>query len=175
MELLLLTGTNIFLMQMVLYIGFKLLNLPIKDEKGNIISLLGVGHDVTARRESDEKLRKLNDELSLQAENLHKLNHELEKQKEQQLEKAIAQGKFEIASEFLHDIGNAMVGLSSHLNRISQNMEKNNLDNLKSLGSFIRSNEVAIGQAIGANKAAALVSITDGIVSTQHDNGISTQ
>ena len=146
--------------------------IPIRNEHGEVIRLLGIGHDITLRKESDEKLKKLNkglkeqsEELRKKAEDLNALNRQLEEQKEQQLEKAIAQGKFEIASEFLHDIGNAMVGLGAHLNRINQSLGKNNLDNLKSLSAFLKTNETQIAGAIGANKAGALVSITDGIVS----------
>jgi len=119
--------------------------IPVRDERGRIIRLLGIGHDITVRKQSDEVLKKLNQdlsqqskELSKQAEDLKKLNQQLKKQKEQELEKAIAQGKFEIASEFLHDIGNAMVGLGSHLNRINRVVDQNNLDNIKSLTVFLK-------------------------------------
>ena len=151
--------------------------IPVRDEKGRIIRLLGIGHDITVRKQSDEVLKKLNDdlyvqsqELSKQAEDLKKLNQQLEKQKEQELEKAIAQGKFEIASEFLHDIGNAMVGLGSHLNRINRVVDQNNLDNIKSLTIFLKTHQTAIAGTIGAQKAAALIAITEGIELTQSDN-----
>jgi len=98
------------------------------------------------------------------------LNEKLEKQKEQELEKAIAQGKFEIASEFLHDIGNAMVGLGAHLNRISRYVEENNLENIKSLTVFLKLNRMTIAQAIGADKANALIAITEGIETTQQSS-----
>jgi PAS domain S-box-containing protein len=151
--------------------------IPVRDESGRIIRLLGIGHDITLRKQSDEVLKKLNQDLYLQsqelckqAEDLKELNQQLEKQKEQEMEKAIAQGKFEIASEFLHDIGNAMVGLGAHLNRISQSVDENNLDNIKSLTVFLRSNQSAIAGVIGAAKAGALVAITEGIETAQAAN-----
>ena len=152
--------------------------IPVRDEHGQIIRLLGIGHDITVRKQSDEVLKKLNKDLSLQSEELSKqaedlksLNKQLKKQKEQELEKAIAQGKFEIASEFLHDIGNAMVGLGSHLNRINRTLDQNNLDNIKNLIVFLKSNQTPIADAIGANKAQALISITEGIATAITDNG----
>ncbi|WP_295672358.1 PAS domain-containing sensor histidine kinase [uncultured Mucilaginibacter sp.] len=152
--------------------------LPVKDGRGKIIRLLGIGHDITMRKQSDEVLKKLNEDLRQQSEELSKqatdlktLNLQLEKQKEGELEKAIAQGKFEIASEFLHDIGNAMVGLGAHLNRINRVVDQNNLNNLKSLTVFLKTNQTAIAGAIGAHKAAALISVTEGFESTQTDNG----
>jgi len=151
--------------------------IPVKDERGRIIRLLGIGHDITVRKQSDEILKKLNEdlylqsqELSKQAEDLKALNKQLEKQKEQELEKAIAQGKFEIASEFLHDIGNAVVGLGSHLNRINRVVDQNNLDNIKSLAVFLKTHQQPIGEAIGPQKAAALIAITEGFEATQSEN-----
>jgi len=151
--------------------------LPVKDGRGKIIRLLGIGHDITLRKQSDEVLKKLNEDLRVQSEELSKqagdlkaLNRQLEKQKEQELEKAIAQGKFEIASEFLHDIGNAMVGLGSHLNRINRVVDQNNINNLKSLTVFLKANQTAIAGAIGAQKSTALISVTEGFELTQADN-----
>jgi PAS domain S-box-containing protein len=151
--------------------------IPVRDEYGRIIRLLGIGHDITVRKHSDEVLKKLNEdlclqsqELSKQAEDLKALNQQLEKQKEQELEKAVAQSKFEIASEFLHDIGNAMVGLGAHLNRINRVVDQNNLNNIKSLTVFLKTHQTAIAGAIGQPKAAALIAITEGIESTQSDN-----
>jgi PAS domain S-box-containing protein len=151
--------------------------IPVKDERGRTIRLLGIGHDITLRKQSDAVLQKLNEDLRLQskelgkqAEDLKALNRQIERQKEQEMEKAIAQGKFEIASEFLHDIGNAMVGLGSHLNRINSVVDQNNISNIKSLTVFLKTHQAALAEAIGAQKAGALVSITEGIESAQSDN-----
>jgi len=151
--------------------------VPVRDERGRIIRLLGIGHDITLRKRSDDLLKKLNDdlrqqsaELSKQADDLKILNRQLEKQKEQETEKAIAQGKFEIASEFLHDIGNAMVGLGAHLTRINHAVDQNNLNNIKSLTVFLKTHQSAIAEAVGPQKAAALISVTEGIERSQSDN-----
>jgi len=151
--------------------------VPVRDERGRITRLLGIGHDITLRKQSDDLLKKLNDdlrqqsvELSKQADDLKALNRQLEKQKEQETEKAIAQGKFEIASEFLHDIGNAMVGLGSHLTRINRVFDQNTLNNIKSLTVFLKTHQPAIAEAVGPQKAAALISVTEGIEKAQSDN-----
>ena len=151
--------------------------VPVRDERGRITRLLGIGHDITLRKQSDDLLKKLNDdlrqqsvELSKQADDLKALNRQLEKQKEQETEKAIAQGKFEIASEFLHDIGNAMVGLGSHLTRINRVVDQNTLNNIKSLTVFLKTHQPAIAEAVGPQKAAALISVTEGIEKAQSDN-----
>jgi len=144
--------------------------VPVYDEHGNIIRILGLGHNITERKRSEEALNKLNKELADQSEELKILNGQLLLQQEQELEKAIAQGKFEIASEVLHDIGNALVGLGSYLTRINRVFEKNNLEGIRNLATFLKTQQAAIGNAIGADKANALISVTDGIAKTQGDN-----
>ena len=144
--------------------------VPVYDEHGKIARILGIGHNITERKRSNEALNKLNKELSEQSEELKKLNEQLILQKEQELEKALAQGKFEIASEVLHDIGNALVGFGSYLTRISRVIEKSNLESLRNLATFLQSQQTSIANAIGVNKANALVAITDGIAKTQNEN-----
>jgi PAS domain S-box-containing protein len=144
--------------------------VPVYNDQGKIDRILGIGHDITERKRSDEALKKLNGELNAQSEELKALNEQIITQKEQELEKAIAQGKFEIASEVLHDIGNALVGFGSYLNRINRAGEKNNLEAIRNLNIFIKGQQTLIGNAIGADKANALVAITDGIAKTQTES-----
>ncbi len=144
--------------------------IPVIDDNGKIIRMLGIGHNITARKESEEILNKLNQDLYAQSEELKVLNQQLTKQKEQELEKAIAQGKFEIASEVLHDIGNALVGFGSYLNRINRSLELNNLETIKNLAQFLKAQENAIAGAIGAQKAGALVTLTEGLANTHTEN-----
>jgi PAS domain S-box-containing protein len=144
--------------------------IPVIDENGKIIRLLGIGHNITARKQSEETLNKLNQDLYAQSEELKQLNAQLTKQKEQELEKAIAQGKFEIASEVLHDIGNALVGFGSYLNRINRSIELNNLDTIKNLAAFLKMQQTALAGAIGIDKAAALVTLTENLANTQATN-----
>ena len=46
------------------------------------------------------------------------------------IDKAVAQGKYEIASDVMHDIGNAVVGFGSYLTRIRRLQEKDKPENL---------------------------------------------
>ncbi|MFB9843226.1 PAS domain-containing sensor histidine kinase [Mucilaginibacter ginsenosidivorans] len=144
--------------------------VPVYGKSGVIDRILGIGHDITERKRSEEALKKLNEELNAQSDELKVLNGQILLQKEQELEKAIAQGKFEIASEVLHDIGNALVGFGSYLNRINRATEKNSLDALKNLNAFLKNQHGLLSNAIGEDKANALVTITDGISKTQAEN-----
>lgn len=147
--------------------------VPVCNANGDIIRILGIGHNITQRKQAEEDLKLLNQELneqsqelSEQAEELKALNEELIKQKEYELEKAIAQGKFEIASEVLHDIGNALVGFGSYLNRINRATESSNFDTVQNLTTFLKNQQEAIAGGIGSDKANALVAITEGLSKT---------
>lgn len=144
--------------------------VPVKDEHGKTINIIGIGRNITHRKKTEDELNELNQQLSQQAEHLQKLNEQILEQKEQELEKAIAQGKFEIASEVLHDIGNALVGFGSHLNRIKRVIDRSSLDGIRNLSLFLKTQQETISTAIGPDKAKALVSITDGFINVQDGN-----
>src|SRR5215217_1749882 len=144
--------------------------VPVKKSSGKTSHILGIGHNITHRKQHEESLKLLNEELSEQAEELRALNEQLTLQKEQETEKAIAQGKFEIASEILHDIGNALVGFGAYLNRINRLLEKGNLKALNSLALFISTQQSVLAQAIGVDKASALVSLTETMSKTQTES-----
>ncbi len=86
------------------------------------------------------------------------------------LEQAVSNGKFEIASEVLHDIGNAVVGFGSYLTRINRFLEQDSMENLENVVSFLKTQQVAIGTAIGGQKSAALVNLLEGIVKKENDS-----
>ncbi len=86
------------------------------------------------------------------------------------IDKAVVQGKFEIASNVLHDIGNAVVGFSSYLTRIRRTLEQDNSENLKNLVAFFEANQPAIAGALGEAKADAVIKILSGIEQTQKSN-----
>ncbi|MFD2145841.1 ATP-binding protein [Mucilaginibacter antarcticus] len=165
--------------------------VPVKNDLGQVVGLLGINRDITAMKKAvldreeimkklvgrNDALEKLTAELSEksktlneQAAALQQLNLELTRQKDQELEKAIAQGKFEIASEVLHDIGNALVGFGSYLGKINRVIAKNSVSAVKNLHQFIKDQHDAMAEGIGTAKADALVVVTDGIRKTQAEN-----
>lgn len=86
------------------------------------------------------------------------------------LDKAVVQGKFEIAANVLHDIGNAVVGFSSYLSRIKRSLELDNSENLQNLVGFFEAQRDVISPALGEAKADAIVKIISGIAQTQKIN-----
>jgi len=86
------------------------------------------------------------------------------------LDKALAQEKYLIASNILHDIGNAVVGLSSYVTRIKRLLEQDNSENLQNLAGFLKSQNDPIASAIGPTKADAIIKLVSGIAQTQKAN-----
>jgi signal transduction histidine kinase len=87
-----------------------------------------------------------------------------------EVEKAVEQSKFEIASGVLHDIGNAVVGFGSYLTRTRRLTEQNNLDNLDALVNFFTAQQTVFAASIGEQKAQALVDMLTGISKAQKEN-----
>jgi signal transduction histidine kinase len=83
------------------------------------------------------------------------------------LDKALAKGKYEMASDVLHDIGNAVVGFGTYLTRIRHSLEQNDLQNLQNLAGFFAAQQAAMNSAIGEAKSGAVVSMLNSIVESQ--------
>jgi len=83
------------------------------------------------------------------------------------LDKALAQEKYQIASNILHDIGNAVIGLSSYVTRVKKSLEQDNSENLQNLAGFFKSQHEAIASAIGETKSDAIIKLVIGIAQTQ--------
>jgi signal transduction histidine kinase len=90
--------------------------------------------------------------------------------KQAQQDKAVAQGKYEIASEVIHDIGNAVVGFNSYLNRINRTLEQYSQGNLQKVAMFLKQQNEPISTAIGAPKAAALIDMIEAISKSLGDS-----
>ena len=82
-------------------------------------------------------------------------------------EKAVLQGKFEIASNILHDIGNAIVGFGSYINRIRRSLDQVNPANLQKLAEFMSAQQRQLNTVMGDAKAEALVKMLTGINDSQ--------
>ncbi|HZE86409.1 MAG TPA: two-component regulator propeller domain-containing protein, partial [Puia sp.] len=83
------------------------------------------------------------------------------------LDKAVRQGKFEMASDVLHDIGNAIVGFGSYITRVRRLLDQDKPENLKNLAGFFEAQQSALVTAVGEAKAGAVVKMLNGIAETQ--------
>jgi PAS domain S-box-containing protein len=120
--------------------------LPMLNIRGEVIGTFGMSKDIT-------KIKTLERE---------QLNADMEK--------AVAQGKFEIASEVMHDIGNAVVGFGAYITRIRRSLDGNHPEKLENLAGFFQEQQPALCAAIGETKAGAVVSILTGITESQKTN-----
>ena len=87
-----------------------------------------------------------------------------------QSDKAIMQGKFEIASNILHDIGNAVVGFGSYMGRIRRSLDQNKPENLQKLALFFSAQQNALAPVLGEAKATAVVNMLNSMTESQKTN-----
>lgn len=120
--------------------------MPLYNAKNEIVGTFGISRDIS---------------------NIKKLEQQ---QHATELDKAVAQGKFEIASGVMHDIGNAVVGFGSYLTRIRRIQEQEKLENLQSLAMFFEQNKPAIASVIGDAKAGAVIKMLCSIALAQRSN-----
>ena len=120
--------------------------MPLLNAEGEVLGTFGMSRDIT-------KLKLLEQEQNAAA-----------------VDKAVAQGKFEIASDVMHDIGNAVVGFGSYLTRIRRIQESEKLENLQNLAGFFEQNKLAIASVIGDAKSGAVIKMLCSIALTQRSN-----
>jgi signal transduction histidine kinase len=83
------------------------------------------------------------------------------------VEKAVAQGRSEFASDVLHDIGNAVVGFGLHLSRIRHSLEGSKLSSLQKLAEFFTIQRPNMAVSLGEPKVAAIITMLAGIIEWQ--------
>ena len=86
------------------------------------------------------------------------------------LERAIAQGKFEMAADVLHDIGNAVVGFGSYLVRVRRLQESSQTDRLQKLSELFQTERTSLVAALGEARAGAITTLLDGVSRIQKNN-----
>jgi signal transduction histidine kinase/streptogramin lyase len=129
----------------------------------------------------EEQVKERTDEVVRQKEELVKNMEELQIAQEQMsknvkerhdavLEKAVAQGKFEIASDVMHDIGNAVVGFGSYLTRIRRLQNEDGPDNLRNLALFFEKQKDVLSASMGDIKADAVVKMLSSMAQTQKNS-----
>lgn len=85
-------------------------------------------------------------------------------------EKAVEQSKFEMASGILHDIGNAVVGFGSYINRMKRHLSYSDHKNLLGLSGFLEKNKHHFEPGIGSAKTTAMMDMVAAIANNQEKN-----
>jgi signal transduction histidine kinase len=77
---------------------------------------------------------------------------------------AAQEGRVEILTGVLHDIGNGITGIGTRTAILEATPPWEELDQLSRLGAFVRQHQTTLEAAFGVNKAAALLSFVDTVV-----------
>ncbi|HYF33221.1 MAG TPA: HAMP domain-containing sensor histidine kinase [Chitinophagaceae bacterium] len=90
--------------------------------------------------------------------------------KELLADKAVTEGRLEIASNVLHDIGNAIVGFGSYITRIRRSLDQTNAESLQKMAEFFTVQQPALSAAIGEEKANAVLKLLNSIADAQKNS-----
>jgi ligand-binding sensor domain-containing protein/signal transduction histidine kinase len=101
---------------------------------------------------------------------LQNQKRKLEDQVAKLLDRAVAQGKYETASDVLHDIGNSLISFSTYLGRIKRTVDNDKSESLLSLAAFFLEQRAALSAALGETKAIAVTDMLHGIGEMESNN-----
>jgi len=87
----------------------------------------------------------------------------LELKVSQLLERAVAQNRYELASDILHDIGNAIVGFGTYVTRLKKMTEISWTTKIAGLAQLFRQHQQEMAGALGPVKAGAVIDMLEGI------------
>ncbi len=94
--------------------------LPLRDQDGKIVGLVGIGRDITARKEAEDRL-----------EQVHK----------QLLEVSRQAGMSEVATSVLHNVGNVLNSVNVSSSLISEKIRNSKVPNIAKAVSLMRAHE----------------------------------
>jgi PAS domain S-box-containing protein len=94
--------------------------LPLRDQDGKIVGLVGIGRDITARKEAEDRL-----------EQVHK----------QLLEVSRQAGMSEVATSVLHNVGNVLNSVNVSSSLISEKIRNSKMPNIAKAVSLMRAHE----------------------------------
>jgi signal transduction histidine kinase len=118
------------------------------------------------KKYSEKQIRQSIEMTKLEKEAIHAMElAALEEKKHMaDIEAAVAQGKFEIASGVMHDIGNAVVGFGSHMSRIKSTTGQSNTESIQRLTEFFTTQKESMETLWGSGKADAIIKMLHGIL-----------
>src|SRR6185437_1420457 len=94
---------------------------------------------------------------------LKRQTKQLELKVSQLLERAVAQNRYELASDILHDIGNAIVGFGTYVTRLKKMTEISWTTKIAGLAQLFRQHQQEMAGALGPVKAGAVIDMLEGI------------
>jgi signal transduction histidine kinase len=152
----------------------KIKNSP--DDAGHILTNelhsfeLSFGGEKVERHFSFTVIKVFTDCITVAFDDVTSRHQKLKAIQQLQSDKAVMQGKFEIASNILHDIGNAVVGFGSYMGRIRRALDQHKPENLEKLAGFFATQQTAMIPVLGEAKSTAVVNMLNSMSDSQKTN-----
>lgn len=135
---------------------------------GEIVKFhLSFGGETVERHFNFTVIKLYTDSIVLVFDDVTRSHQALHAIQELHADKAVMKGKFEIASNILHDIGNAVVGFGSYMNRIRRSLEQQSTTNIEKLATFFSAQQTAMAGVLGEAKAGAITDMLSNIAEGQ--------
>ena len=121
----------------------EITEFPVSDENGNLVSIEGVAHDITKRKEKEQIIKRQNEELRKQKEELQKTLQNLKDTQAQliQSEKMGALGN--LISGIAHEINTPIGAINASVGNISSSLD-NSMENLYTLFTKLSKKELVV-------------------------------
>lgn len=146
------------------------------DEAGNIVSneihsfSLSFGGENVERHFNFTVIKMFTDCILVSFDDITSKRQIEEAIQQSLIDRSVIQGKFEIASNILHDIGNALVGFGSYINRIKRSLGESQSANVQKLADFFISQKETMIVALGETKSDAVIQMFSSLIKAQNNN-----
>ncbi len=101
--------------------------IPLKDDSGNVVGLMGIARDITAIKEAGAKLDQIHKQL---------------------LETSHRAGMAEVATSVLHNVGNVLNSVNVASSCVADNLKNSKVANLPKIVALLREHEADLGHFI---------------------------